>query len=98
MILFPMFSDVFPFFGLRAKKFRAGFFRVSAVLLYQFGVHPCLFFITHAFMCACTRPREIHNVVSFPFLFVDLKKYSPATVLFPATYKNLQKFLKKRVR
>ena len=53
---------------------------------------------THAPMCAYTRPREIHNVVSFAFLFVDLKKYSPATVLFSVAYKNLQKFLKKRVR
>ena len=91
--VFGCFSGFWP----SCKEISCRIFRVSAVLLYQFGVHPCLFFITHAFMCACTRPREIHNVMSFLFLFVDLKKYSPATVLFSATYKNPQKFLQKRV-
>ena len=56
MILFPAFSDVFPVFGLRAKKFRAGFFRVSAVLLYRFGVHLCLFLL-HMRPCARTHAR-----------------------------------------
>ena len=46
----------------------------------------CLF--TYAYMRAYVRPREIHNVGLFPFLFVDLKKYSHATVLFPVIYKK----------
>ena len=97
MILFPAFSDVFPVFGLRAKKFRAGFFRVSAVLLYRFGVHLCLFFVTHALMCAYTRPREIYNVGLFPSVSGVVGKTCPSTRSFPATYKNLQKILQKRV-
>lgn len=45
VIPFPAFSGVFPVFGFRAKKFRAGFFRVSAVFLCRSGMHLCLFLL-----------------------------------------------------
>ena len=61
VILFPMFSDVFPVFGLRAKKFRAGFFRVSAVFYADFYADPvCIFafpLLHDACMCARTYAR-----------------------------------------
>ena len=61
MILFPMFSDVFPVFGLRAKKFRAGFFRVSAVFYADFYADPvCIFafpLLHDACICARTHAR-----------------------------------------
>ena len=96
VILFPAFSGVFPVFGFRAKKFRAGFFRVSAVFLYRSGMYLCLS-LTHAHMCAYVRPREIHNVELFPFLFVDLKKYPSAMFLFTDVYKKSAKFPQKIV-
>ena len=37
VIPFPAFSGVFSGFGFRAKKFRAGFFRVSAVFFVPVG-------------------------------------------------------------
>ena len=53
---FPAFSGVFPFFGLRAGKFQAGFFRVSAVSLYRFGMHLCLSLL-HMRPCARIHAR-----------------------------------------
>ena len=48
-------------------------------------------------MCVRTRPREIHNVGLFPSVPGGVGKTCPATRSFPATYKNLQKILQKRV-
>ena len=55
------------------------------------------FLFTHALMCACTRPREIHNVGLFPSVSGVVGKTCPATRYFSGAYKNLQKFLQKRV-
>ena len=93
---FPAFSGVFPFFGLRAGKFQAGFFRV--LLFFVPTRRASLPFpFTHAPMCAYTRPREIHNVVPFPFLFESIKKCSPTTVLFTMIYRKSSKNLQKSI-
>ena len=56
----------------------------------------CACGVIYLYMRVRARPREIHNVVSFPFLFVDLKKYSLATVLFPVIYKKNFKISSKK--
>mgnify|MGYP001078871045 FL=1 len=56
-----------------------------------FPVYVCVY------MCAHTRPREIHNVGLFPPVFGSVKKCPPATIYFPTTYRKHEKFPQKIV-
>ena len=97
VIPFPAFSVVFPVFGLRAEKFRTGFFPCFCCFLVPVQRSSLPFPFTHVRMCAHTRSREIHNVVPFLSVLESVKKRSPATVLFPAIYKKSSKNLQKSI-
>ena len=60
----------------------------------------CIFafpFYVCVYMCAYTRPREIHNVGLFAPVSGSVKKCSHSTAYFPATYRKHEKFPQKIV-
>ena len=94
--MFTLFFSVFNLFFSSEDDFQPVFFsmepQVPFCLLY---VYIPLFPSACAYTCARTCPREIHNVRLFPPAFRSIKKYSPATVLFPVIYKKIRKNLSK---
>ena len=92
---FPAFSGVFPFLGPSCKEISCRIFPCFCCFLVPTRRVSLPFPFTHARIYAYTRPREIHNVVSFPFLFESIKKRSPATDLFPVIYRKSSKILQK---